>query len=94
MYTLILESLLGLKREGDKLRFVPCLRADWETFKVHYRYRETLYHISVRHITVLQPGDSSVASVIVDGLEQPDKVITLIDDRKEHSVEVRISTQR
>ena len=85
MYRLILESLLGLRREGDKLRFAPCLPDDWEAFKVHYRYRETVYHI-----TVLQPGDGSVASVTVDGVEQPDHVIPLLDDRQEHSAEVRI----
>ncbi len=29
-------------------------------------------------------------SVTIDGVEQPDNTIPLIDDRKEHSVEVRI----
>ncbi|MGD0884353.1 MAG: glucoamylase family protein [Thermodesulfovibrionales bacterium] len=85
MYTLILESLLGLRREGDKLRFVPCLPGDWEAFRVHYRYRETVYHI-----TVLQPRDGGVAGVTVDGVEQHDKAIPLLDDHQEHSVEVRI----
>jgi cyclic beta-1,2-glucan synthetase len=85
MYTLILESLLGLRREGDKLRFAPCLPGDWEAFKVRYRYRETVYQI-----TVLQPGDGSVASVTVDGVEQPDTAISLVDDHQEHTVEVRI----
>ena len=85
MYRLIVESLLGLRLEVDKLRFTPCIPADWESFKVHYRYRETVYHI-----TVLQPGGSSVTSVIVDGVEQHDNVIPLLDDRQEHSVEVRI----
>ncbi|MDH4232355.1 MAG: cyclic beta 1-2 glucan synthetase, partial [Nitrospirota bacterium] len=90
MYRLILESLLGLRLEVDKLRFAPCLPADWKSFKVHYRYRETLYHISVRHINVPQPGDGSVLSVTVDGVGQPDNAIPLLDDHREHSVEVRI----
>jgi len=47
MYRLITESLLGLRREGTKLSFTPCLPADWESFMVHYRYRETIYHITV-----------------------------------------------
>jgi cellobiose phosphorylase len=85
MYTLILESLLGLRCKGDKLRFAPCLPGDWEAVKVHYRYRETVYHI-----TVLQPGDGSRASVTVDGVEQPDTAISLVDDHQEHLVEVRI----
>ncbi|RPI36990.1 MAG: cyclic beta 1-2 glucan synthetase, partial [Nitrospiraceae bacterium] len=89
MYRLILESLLGLRLEVDKLRFAPCLPEDWESFKVHYRYRETLYHISVRQITA-QPGAGSAAGVTVDGVEQPDNAIPLLDDRREHSVEVRI----
>ena len=91
MYRLILESLLGLRLEVNKLLFTPCLPADWEAFMVHYRYRETVYHISVRHITVLQPGDESMAGVTVDGVEQPDMAIFLVDDHQEHSVEVRIS---
>jgi cellobiose phosphorylase len=85
MYTLILESLLGLRREGDKLHFVPCLPGDWEGFKVHYRFGETTYHT-----TVLQTSDGSAAGVTVDGVEQLDMVIPLVDDHQEHSVEVRV----
>jgi len=84
MYRLIVESLLGLRLEVDKLRIAPCLPADWKGFTLHYRYRETVYHI-----TVLQISDGNgETSVTVDGVEQPDKVIPLVDDRQEHSVEV------
>ena len=86
MYRLIVESLLGLRLEVDKLRFEPCLPADWESFKVHYRYRETLYHITVQQT----PVGSGETSVTIDGVEQHDKAIPLVDDRQEHSVEVRI----
>ena len=56
---------------------------------MHYRYRESAYHI-----TVLQLCDGNAASVTVDGIEQPDNTITLLDDHQEHSVEVRILTRR
>ena len=86
MYRLIVESLLGLRLKKDKLRFAPCLPLDWKGFKVHYRYRETVYHIAV-----LQTSDENVQMrVIVDGVEQQDKTIPLVDDHREHSVEVRI----
>ena len=85
MYRLIMESLLGLRLEVDKLHFAPCIPADWESFKVHYRYRETVYHINL-----LQSGDGSAAGVTVDGVEQHDNAIPLLDDRQEHSVEVRM----
>ena len=41
MYRLALESLLGLRLEGDKLRLAPCLPASWPGFKLRYRYRDT-----------------------------------------------------
>jgi cellobiose phosphorylase len=86
MYRLIVESLLGLRLERDKLRITPCLAADWEAFKVHYRYRETVYHIRV-----LQTGaGNGETSVTVDGVDRADKAIPLVDDRKEHTVEVNI----
>lgn len=45
MYRLILESLLGLRLDVDRLHVTPCLPAHWDGFKVHYRHRETVYHI-------------------------------------------------
>ena len=70
----------------DTLRFAPCLPVDWEGFTVHYRYRETVYHIAVLQLV---PGNGGLG-VTVDGVEQPGKAILLVDDRQEHSVEVRI----
>ncbi len=86
MYRLIVESLLGLRLEVDKLRFTPCLPADWPGFTMHYRYRETVYHIIVQR----QPAENGEMRVTVDGVEQPDNTIPLVDDRQEHSVEVSL----
>jgi cellobiose phosphorylase len=87
MYRLILESLLGLRLEADRLHFAPCLPRDWDGFTVHYRYRETIYHI-----TVLQTeGADSETRVTVDGVEQKDRFIQLIDDHQEHSVEWKLA---
>jgi len=86
MYRLIVESLLGLRLEVDKLRFAPCLPSDWTAFKMHYRYRATVYHIGVLQT---QTGSSEL-SVTVDGVEQRDKAVPLVDDHREHSVEVRV----
>ncbi len=88
MYRLIVESLLGLRLEKDALRFEPCLPKEWDAFKLHYRYRETIYHITVR-----QTHDNSAASVTVDGVEQSGKTIPLVDDRQEHTVEVIIAAR-
>ena len=86
MYRLIVESLLGLRLEVDRLSFAPLLPADWEGFTVHYRYRETVYHIAVLR---RQVGDGATG-VTVDGVPQQDETIPLVDDHQEHAVEVRI----
>jgi len=86
MYRLIVESLLGLRLEVDKLRFTPCLPVHWKEFKVHYRYRDTVYHI----VVLQTPAQSGGPKVTVDGVEQADRAIPLIDDRQEHRVEVQI----
>ena len=70
----------------DKLRFTPCLPSDWPGFKMHYRYRETVYHIAVQR----QPAGNGETRVTVDGVDQHDKTIPLVDDHQEHYVEVSI----
>lgn len=82
MYRLIVESMLGLNFEVNKLFFEPCLPPDWDTFTLHYRYRETIYHITVCHTET----SSSKMSVTIDGVLQNDRGIPLIDDRQEHVV--------
>jgi cellobiose phosphorylase len=84
MYRLIVESLLGVRIEGDRLRIEPCLPADWKTFTVHYRYRETVYHIAVNQT----PHVSGDQRVTLDGHEQTGMAIAVVDDHLEHRVEM------
>jgi cyclic beta-1,2-glucan synthetase len=84
MYRLITESLLGLHLEVDKLRITPLIPKDWPSFKIHYRYRETFYHITLNKVP-----DKHAAGIVVDGNEQTDNVILLVDDRQEHTIEIR-----
>ena len=92
MYRFILESLLGLRIETNKLHFAPCLPPDWKQFKLRYRYRETFYVIAVRQIEIAgsEVSATPVTTVTIDGIEQSAAVITLVDDRQDHDVEVRI----
>lgn len=87
MYRLITESFLGLQREGNKLKIAPCIPPHWETFKVHYRYMDTLYHI-----TVVKTHSIIVMPVIIDGIHQQESTITLTNDGAEHTVEVLCTT--
>ena len=90
MYRLLVESLLGLRLEGDKLRIAPCLPVAWTTFKLQYRYRETVYHI-----TVTQTIDGgSGQQVSVDGVDAREPLVHLVDDRQDHRVAVTMHRSR
>ena len=94
MYRLIVESLLGLRLEVDKLYFAPCLPADWKAFTMHYRYRETVYHIVVSQTRAADDAKIGEMSITVDGVERLDQTIPLVDDRQEHSVEIRVRARQ
>ncbi len=84
MYRLASESLLGLRRAGDRLCFKPCIPADWMHYDMDYRFRDTLYRI---HVERDGPGNA-VRSVSVDGAAQSDGCVQLIADDGNHDVAV------
>jgi cellobiose phosphorylase len=90
MYRLLLESLLGVRLEVDKLRFVPCLPEAWTGFTLDYRYRETVYRITLTQA----PAGAAGAGVTVDGIGQAGDFIALVDDRQDHVAEVRVPGRR
>jgi cellobiose phosphorylase len=85
-YQLILKNLLGLRLKVNRLYFEPCLPEEWPSLKIHYRYRETVYHIIIKR----SGSQDKVVSVTLDGTLQPDMAIPLTDDRTEHTAEVII----
>jgi cellobiose phosphorylase len=103
MYRLTVETLLGLQLDVDHLRIAPCVPAHWASYKIHYRYRETVYHITVKRvgeqtgqvIRVTVDGavvnGAGVGGSVVSGIARPQGLIPLVDDRREHYVEVELS---
>ena len=82
------ESLLGLRRTGDQLQITPCLPSDWSSYKLQYRYQDTMYHI-----TITQNKDAgAVASVTVDGIKQAEQLIALQNDLQTHVVDIVVSS--
>ena len=48
---------------------------------MHYRFRDTFYHVEIRK----KAGEAfKVVRVVLDGKEQPGAFIPLLDDRIEH----------
>jgi cellobiose phosphorylase len=85
MYRLLVESLLGLRREGNRLAFAPCVPDAWERWTADRRHGGARYRIEF----VRRPGDTGVADVSVDGELQAGASIELVDDGRLHEVLVR-----
>jgi cellobiose phosphorylase len=83
MYRLLIETLLGVHREGDQLRLTPRLPNAWSTYKIHYRFRQTVYHIT---ITRLAGHPATANPLVLDGNELIGNTIPLVDDHQEHTV--------
>ena len=82
MYRLAVETLLGVNLEVDQLRIAPCIPDHWESYKIHYRYRETVYRITVRR------DGAGAGRGGPDAAERPQGIIRLVDDRRPHDIEV------
>lgn len=86
MYRLMIESLLGVNREVDRLRLSPCLPQHWQEARINYRYYGTTYRILIRRMA----AGNNVLRVTVDGTEAPGGTIALRDDHRDHSAAVEI----
>jgi cellobiose phosphorylase len=86
MYRLIVETLLGLNLEVDHLRIAPSMPGDWDSCRIHYRFHDTVYHITITRV-----GEERQSTrMTVDGAECPGARIPLVNDRREHFVEVAL----
>jgi cellobiose phosphorylase len=87
MYRLLVETLLGVKLEGNQLRVNARFPKTWTTYKIHYRYRQTVYHIT---ITKLADGLAGATELSLDGQALAEETIPLVDDHVEHFVEMQV----
>ncbi len=88
LYRLMLESLLGLNRKADRLSITPCIPGDWKTYSIKYRYGETMYRITVNQTRHPEVSDSMIT---VDGIKLADQDIILVDDHREHDIEISMN---
>ncbi len=75
-----------LKLNVDKLRFEPKVPRAWPGYSIYYRYRETIYHIRI----VNNGEGNSIRRLSLNGHDQPHHEITLINDQRNHEVEIEL----
>ncbi|MFG1372729.1 hypothetical protein V5F32_11185 [Xanthobacter oligotrophicus] len=83
-----MESILGLRKEGNQLRLDPCIPKGWPGFELTIRHGAGRYRIVVENPDRVSRG---IASATHDGLAPPVKplLITLEEARQDHSIHVR-----
>lgn len=85
MYNVGIEHILGFNKKADKIIFDPSIPADWREYEIRYNYNETIYNITVKNPNGINKG---VKSIILDNQEREGNILELIDDHREHKVEV------
>lgn len=87
LYRLLIEDLLGVRREGDRLLLTPRPPPGWPGYTVHYRHYRTVYHI----VVTCGCGDASLRRLRLDGNDVPGNAVHLLDDGRDHQVDVELA---
>ena len=85
MYRLGMEAILGFKKIGDTLRIDPVIPPEWDGFEIRYEYGESVYLIQVRNPDHVS---HNVILTTVDGVVLSSRAIPLVNDKKQHIVDV------
>ena len=91
LYRLIIESLLGLHREGDRLRLLPCIPAEWTHYSMTYRFGSTSYQLAIKQVN----SDIAIAGygLVLDNEVLTTAYIPLLDDQATHHVLCTVTRQ-
>jgi cyclic beta-1,2-glucan synthetase len=89
LYRAGLESILGIRIEGDNLWVSPCIPGAWPGFEVRYRHGETPYVIEVSNPLHLSRG---VERMTIDGTDitNPEGRIPLTNDGIAHTIRIQM----
>jgi cyclic beta-1,2-glucan synthetase len=83
-YRVALESVLGLRIRGTKLRVQPVIPCDWPGYSIRFRYRTATYVVTVERVGT----SNTVREVWCDGNRNNDDAVVMKGDGSEHSVRI------
>ncbi|MFG1375731.1 GH36-type glycosyl hydrolase domain-containing protein [Xanthobacter autotrophicus] len=84
-----LESILGLRKDGNQLCLDPCIPKDWPGFELTIRHGEGRYRIVVENPDRVSRG---IASATLDAIALPVRPLRIGLDaaRQDHAIHVRL----
>lgn len=84
------EGMLGVKRDYDGLKIMPCLPPEWERAEMTRSFRETRYHIVLHNPAHLEAGR---ARILLDGRPVSGCTLPALSDGLVHEVSVSIEKE-
>src|SRR5262249_47970705 len=87
LYRAALEAILGFRRQGQTLRFEPCVPPGWPGYELTYRHGSATYRIRFDNSSKVGRG---VRSVELDGTPLANGNVPLSEDGLTHDVRVVI----
>jgi cyclic beta-1,2-glucan synthetase len=88
MYRVAVESILGLQLRGDHLLVRPRIPDEWDGYEMVIRRGKSLWRIQVDNSHHVESGRQDV---LLEGNALPPSGIQLLDDGKEHVVQLTIA---
>jgi cyclic beta-1,2-glucan synthetase len=85
LYRAGLESIIGLRRRGDRFMITPCVPSSWDRFVIDWRHLDTTYQIVVSNPDGVWTG---VISAQLDGVKVDHRSIPLVNDGGAHKVQI------
>ena len=83
-----IESVLGIKKEGEILRINPCIPKYWESYSVSYKYKQTTYNINIYNP---EHNSTGIKTVYDDNNAVYTNEIKMVNDGEVHSVDLIMS---
>ena len=85
LYEAGLHYILGLTIEKGYLSLNPCIPSIWKEYKIHYKYKNTIYNIEVKNPNAKNTG---VETMIANGEVIEEKKVHLEDNGKINTIEI------
>jgi cyclic beta-1,2-glucan synthetase len=82
-----LEGIPGFKRIGNTLQIDLDIPPYWDGFEIRYQFGESTYFIQVSNPDHVS---HNTHQILLDGQQRDDFFIPLVDDMKEHRVDVKM----
>ena len=87
MYSVGIEAILGFKLQGKTIQIDPCIHPEWKTYKIIYRYLNSIYTFVVNNPHGLSNGKIKYT---VNGQAHPHHYIDLVNEHETYLVSVEI----